>query len=87
MFDLRVNFSKSVLIPIGEVPELQHLAQFFGYGIDYLPSSYLGQPLGANFMSKVVRDPIVERFLKKLAGWKSKLLSKRGRLTLLNGNS
>jgi len=34
---LRVNKPKSVLIPIGEVPELHHLAHFFGRGVDYLP--------------------------------------------------
>jgi len=46
------KFSKSVLIPIGEVPELQHMADFFGSV--HLASSYLGLPLGANFKSKVV---------------------------------
>jgi len=79
MLGLRV---KSVLIPIGKVPELQHMARLFGCGIDYLPLSYLCLPC-VNFKSKVVWDPIVERVNKKLAGWKSKLLSKGGRLTLL----
>jgi len=50
MSGLRVNLSKSVVSPIGDVLELQHVAKFFGF--DYLPSSYLGLPLGANFQSK-----------------------------------
>ena len=83
MSALRVNLSKSVLLPIGEAPEMHHLAHFFGGGVDYLPSSYFGLPQGANFKRKVVWDPIVERFDKRLTRWKYKLLSKRGRLTLL----
>ena len=78
--------SKSVLIPVGEVPEINFLAQFFGCGVDSLPSSNLGLPLGASFKSKVVWEPVVERFRKKLAGWKSLLLSRGGRLTLLKSS-
>ena len=86
MSGLKINLSKSVLIPVGEVTELNYLAQFFGCGVDSLPSSYLGLPLGASFKSKAVRDPVVERFRKKLAGWKSSLLSRGGRLTLLKSS-
>ena len=83
MFGLRVNLAKSVIIPIGDVPNVNALAHFFGCRVDYLPSTYLGLPLGASYKSKVVWDPVVERFHKRLAGWKAKLLSRGGRLTLL----
>ena len=46
MSGLKINLSISVLVHIGEVPELNNLALFFGCGIDYLPSSYLGLPMG-----------------------------------------
>jgi len=59
------------------------MAHFVGCGIDYLPLSYLAPPLGRNFKSKVGWDPIVERFSKKLAWCKSKLLYKGGGFTLL----
>ena len=68
MSGLKINLSKGVLIPIGKVPELNNLAQFFGCGADYLPSSYLGLPLGASYKCKAVWDPVVDRFRKKLAG-------------------
>ena len=64
---LKNNLSKSVLIPAGKVAELNNLAQFFGCSVDSLPPSYLGLPLGASFKSKVVWEPVVERFRKKLA--------------------
>ena len=80
---LKVNLSKSVLIPVGDVPELAHLAHFLSCGVEYLPS-YLGLPLDATYKSNTVWEPVVERFRKRLAEVerKSKLLS-RGRLTLL----
>jgi len=54
MSGLRVNLSKSAIIPIGEVPNVNVLAHFFGYGVDYLPSSYLVLPLGTSYKSKAV---------------------------------
>ena len=68
MSGLRVNLSKSALIPVGEVPNVHALAHFFGCGVDYLPSSYLGLPLSAPYNSIAIWDPIVEMFHKKLAG-------------------
>ena len=65
------------------MPNVNALAHFFGCTVDYLPSSYLGLPLGEPTRAKSVWDPIVERFHKRLARWKAKLLSKGGRLTLL----
>jgi len=65
------------------MPNVDVLARFFGCAVDYLPFSYLGLCLGASYKSKTVWGPVVERFYKRLAGWKSRLLSRGGRLTLL----
>ena len=83
MSGLRVNLSKSSIIPIGVISNIHHLAYFFDCGVSALPSIYLGLPLGASFKSKAVWDLVVERFQKRLTGWKSKMLSKGERLTLL----
>jgi len=48
-----------------------------------MPSSCLGLPLSAPYKSVAVWDLVVERFHKRLAGWKPKLFSIGGRLTHL----
>jgi len=78
----RVNLLRSSLIPIGEVPNIDYLATFFGCEISALRSTYLGLPLVASFKSKAVWDAFMEKFQKRLVGWKFKLLSKEGRITL-----
>ena len=68
MSGLKVNLSKSSLIPIGEIPNIQQLASFFDCGVSALPSMYLGLPLGASFKSKAVWDPAMKGFKKGLQG-------------------
>jgi len=83
MSRFKVNLSKSSLIPISEVPNIQYLANFCGCGIRAFPYVYLGLPLGTSFKSKAVWDPVVKRFEKRLVGWRFKMLSKGGTQTLL----
>ena len=83
MTGLRVNLSKSEMVPVGDVPNLRVLANIMGCRIGSLSMSYLGMPLGANFKLKTVWNSILEKMEGKLAGWKIFYLSKGGRLTLL----
>ena len=53
MSGLRVNLSKSALIPVGDVPNVHVLARFLGCKVDHLPS-YLGLPLGAPYKSTTI---------------------------------
>ncbi len=75
--------SKSEMVPVGNVPNLESLADTMGCNISHLPMSYLGLTLGAKFKSKVIWDPILEKMGRKLAGWQRIYLSKRGRVTLI----
>ena len=68
MSGLRVNFSKSALIPASDVPNVHMLTPFLGCGVDHLPSLYLGLPLGAPYKSIAIWDPVIKRFHKRLAG-------------------
>ena len=42
--------------------------------VEAFPSTYLGLPLRAKANSVKIWEPIIEKFEKRLAGWKSKLL-------------
>lgn len=80
---LPINLGKSKLFQVGDVPNIDSLAWILGCKIGFLPSSYLGLPLGAKFKSKAMWDPGIERITLRLDLWKAKHLSKVGRLTLL----
>jgi hypothetical protein len=80
---LRVNMSKSEMVPIGAVPNLSHLADILSCQLGTLPMTYLGMPLGSSFKALGVWNPIIEKVERRLAGWKKLYLSKGGRLTLL----
>jgi hypothetical protein len=80
---LWVNFGKSEMVPIGNVPNIQELAAMLDCRISALPMNYLGLPLGARYKSKALWDPVLEKMRRKLAGWKKIYLSKGARLTLI----
>ncbi|KAB1217243.1 hypothetical protein CJ030_MR4G021078 [Morella rubra] len=81
---LRINLTKSKVIPIGRVDNVQELAGILEYGLSLLPLRYLGLPLGASFKCIHIWDGIIERMERRLAGWKRMYLSKGGRLLSLN---
>jgi hypothetical protein len=68
---LRVNMSKSEMVPVGDVPNLSILADIMCCCIREFPMTYLGMPLGASFKSKAIWNFIVEKMERKLEGWKS----------------
>lgn len=47
---LKVNWSKSTVNPIGEVPYIKEVAFILGCDVANLPITYLGMPLGAKFV-------------------------------------
>lgn len=83
---LKVNLGKSEMIPIGAVEDIGALAQILGRRLASLPSVYLGLPLGSFFKSKSAWDSVVERFEKKLTGWKRQDMTKGGRATLIKSS-
>jgi hypothetical protein len=80
---LKINLSKSELVPVGHVPNVTDLASILGCKVSDFPLTYLGLPLGAIFKRKTIWNSVVERMEKRLAGWKKHYLSKGGRLTLI----
>jgi hypothetical protein len=45
---LKINLSKSEIVPIGDVGDVMELASILGCGVASLPMKYLGLPLGAH---------------------------------------
>ncbi|RVX05123.1 hypothetical protein CK203_020162 [Vitis vinifera] len=76
---LRINLAKSVLIPIGEVDELEVELQC---RLGALPTVYLGLPLGAHHKASSTWDGVEERMRRRLAQWKRQYISKVKRLPL-----
>ena len=70
---LKINLSKSKIIPIGEVDVVESLARNIGSNCT----------LGAPYKSTFIWNDIVEKMERRLAGWKRLYLSKGGRLTMI----
>ena len=83
MTNLKVNVTKSEMVPIGKVNNVHALAKILGCRVRTLPMTYLGMPLGVSYKAPSIWNPILEKIERKLAGWKKLYLSKGGRLTLL----
>ena len=80
---LKVNVGKSEIVPVGEVRNIQSLANILQCRVGSLPMTYLVMPLGTLYKTPSIWNPIPERMEKKLSSWKQLYLSKGGRLTLL----
>ncbi|XP_026431867.1 uncharacterized protein LOC113329111 [Papaver somniferum] len=80
---LKVNTYKTRLIAIGDVLHLSTWAEEFICSTDCLTFMYLGMPLSAKSGSKLIWDPIIEKFDARLSVWRRISLS-RGRKQLIN---
>jgi hypothetical protein len=80
---LKVNLSKSALIPVGSLDNVEQLAGLLGCGINSLPLKYLGLQLRASFKLKSMWVELEELMARRLAPWKMMYLSKGGRVTLI----
>ena len=73
---LKVNAGKSEIVTIGEVNNLEVLANILHCRVGNLPMKYLGMPLGTLFKTALIWNPILEKMEKKLSGWKRLYLSR-----------
>ena len=64
---LKVNVEKSEIVPIGEVCNIQSLANILQCRVDSLPMIYLGMPLGTLYKTTSIWNLILERMEKKLS--------------------
>ncbi|XP_026450995.1 uncharacterized protein LOC113351176 [Papaver somniferum] len=84
LIGLKINFAKSQIYGVGYDGDLSIFSSILGYYHGSLPTTYLGLPLGDKCGSIAKWDKVIERFTAKLAGWKKPLLSRVGKVTLIN---
>jgi hypothetical protein len=82
---LKINFHKSELYCFGNAKSRTvSYGEIFGCKEGTLPFRYLGIPMNTHKIRNQDWQLVETRFQKKLASWKSKLLSAGGRLVLIN---
>ena len=59
---------KSEIVPVGEVVNIDALANILYCRVGNLPMKYLGMPLGTPFKTASIWNPILEKMEKKLSG-------------------
>ena len=83
-FEFEGQFIKKLTGRVGcSKDDIQILADILHCRKGTLPFKYLGLPLGASPRLVAFRDPVVEKFEKKLSTWKRQYLSFGGRITLI----
>ena len=65
---LKINVGKSEIVPVGEVNNLDALANILQCRVGSLPMKYLGMSLGTSFKTSSIWNPILEKMEKKLSG-------------------
>ena len=81
---MKINYSKSELIPIGmDVKESTPFAEVLGCRMGSFPIKYLGIPLHYDKLRREDIQPLVDKIMKRMAGWRGKLLSYAGRILLI----
>jgi hypothetical protein len=81
---MHINYHKSDLTSINlSEEETQLYAKTFCYKIGNFPFTYLGVPLHHEKIRREDIQPIIDKIMKRISGWKGRLLSYGARLTLL----
>jgi hypothetical protein len=78
-----INWDKSRIFFVNMPMDRKNkIAKILGCGVGNLPSIYLGLPLGSKPLDSFWNS-IIDRFSKKLAGWKGAILSQAGKCQLV----
>jgi hypothetical protein len=81
---MRINYEKSELIPLGvSEEEVNSYIDILGCALGKFPIKYLGIPLHYSKLRREDIQPLIDKILKRIAGWRGKLLSYVARLTLI----
>jgi hypothetical protein len=81
---MRINFHKSELIPLNlEDSQTYDIAHIFSCPVGNFPIKYHGVPLHFEKLKREDIQPLVDKIMQKISGWKGRLLSYAARVTLI----
>jgi hypothetical protein len=81
---MRINYHKSDMIAINlEEGETIQFAKIFCCKLGSFPFKYLGIPLHHDKLKREDIQPVVDKIINRIPGWKGRLLSYSARMTLL----
>jgi hypothetical protein len=85
MSGMRINYQKSELVPIiiTSVEETQSFAEVFGCPVGTFPIKYLGIHLHYSKLGMEDLQPLVDKIIKRITGWRGRLLIHAWRLVLI----
>jgi hypothetical protein len=82
--NMMINFHKSECIPLnvdeGRAHEIVHI---LGCPMGKLPFKYLGVPIYFEKLKREDLQPILDKLIKRIAGWRGRLLAYNSRLILI----
>jgi hypothetical protein len=77
MSGMRINFHKCDLVPINvDDNDAQFIAQSLSYKLGEFPMQYLGVSLHHSKLRREDLQLVVDKILKRAAGWRGKLLNR-----------
>lgn len=81
---MRVNFHKSEIVAMNLSEELAHdIFHLFAFPLGSFPIKYLGVPAHYNNLRREDIQPLVDKLLRRIAGWRGKLLSYAAKVVLI----
>lgn len=81
---LSISWQKSTIFFSNcEKSDMGAISTILGVEAGQLPVKYLGMPLSSKRLSLSNCQPLLDKFKKRLSGWKSKILSYAGRVELI----
>jgi hypothetical protein len=85
MSGMRINYHKSelVLVCVLEMEEMQIYSDIFGCPVGDFPIKYLGIPLHYQKLRREDLQPLIDKIIKRIAGWRGKLLTQARRIVLI----
>jgi hypothetical protein len=81
---MRINFNKSECIPINlEADQIHEIAHILYCPMGSLPFRYLGVPMHYEKLNREDLQLVLDKLIKRIAGWRGRLLAYSKRLVLI----